>query len=293
MRQRVISSVAVVIVAVVPLVLGGPVFGALMIALGLLGFIEFQQLGQRLGGANLRRNDVAGVIVIAGFGLAALAGAGTPVVGALVTVAVIAPLALALREPTDATAVVSSSLSSLGMLYLSVPVFAAISLRELAGPVSQQWLLGLADATALAWPAAARGLAWTALVVFSIWVGDSVAYLAGRSLGRRPMAPRISPKKTVEGALAGLVGSAVTAWLCDVLFGLGLPPGTALALGFGLGVVGQAGDLIESLLKRQADVKDSGALIPGHGGILDRIDALLLTFPVAWIVALLIDGAPL
>ena len=289
MRQRVVSSVAIVVIAVVPLVFGGPVFGALMVALSLAGYAEFRRLSEGLLAHQLRRPAV-GYFVVLAFGIAALLDANVVLTVSVVAAAVFAPLTFALMHPTEPAAVAAASFDTLGGLYLGLPVYAAISLRETAGPVGSAWLQQLANATAISWPISARGLAWTALVLFAIWIGDSAAYLGGRAFGRRPLAPRISPKKTIEGALAGLIGSMVTALICSQLFGLHLPPLVAVALGLVLGVAGQLGDLIESLLKRQAGVKDSGAVIPGHGGILDRIDALLLTFPVAWAVTSFVDA---
>lgn len=289
MRQRVISSVAIVVIAVVPLVFGGPVFGVLMVALSLAGYAEFRRLGESLLAHQLR-GPAVGYFVVLAFGIAALLETHIVLTVSVVAAAVFAPLTLALIHPPEPAAVAAASLDTLGGLYLGLPVYTAISLRETAGPVGSEWLQQLANVTAVGWPSSPRGLAWTALVLFAIWIGDSVAYLGGRAFGRRPLAPRISPKKTIEGALAGLIGSTVTALICSQLFGLHVPPLVTVALGLVLGVAGQLGDLIESLLKRQAGVKDSGALIPGHGGILDRIDALLLTFPVAWAVASIVNG---
>jgi phosphatidate cytidylyltransferase len=114
-----------------------------------------------------------------------------------------------------------------------------------------------------------------------VWVGDSAAYYAGRNLGRRPLAPQISPKKTVEGAVAGLAGSVaagvfMAGWLAgETWFPAALFSGvTAIA--------GQIGDLSESALKRSAGVKDSSSILPGHGGILDRLDSLFFAAPVLY-----------
>lgn len=289
MRQRVVSSVALVVIAVVPLVFGGPVFGSLMIALALVGVAEFRRLGERLL-VRQHHGPAVGYVVVIAFGIAALLESNLVLTTGIVAVAVFAPLTVALTQPTDPAAIVSASLDTLGGLYLGLAVYAAVSLRATTESVGSEWLVELSNLAAVGWPSAPHGLAWTALVLFVIWIGDSAAYLGGRAFGRRRLAPRISPKKTVEGSLAGLIGSAVTALICAQLFGLNLPPLGTLALGASLGITGQLGDLIESLLKRQAGVKDSGALIPGHGGMLDRIDALLLTFPVAWVVASLVDG---
>jgi phosphatidate cytidylyltransferase len=117
-----------------------------------------------------------------------------------------------------------------------------------------------------------------ALVI--IWVGDSVAYFVGRGLGKHTLAPHLSPKKTWEGSVASFLGSV----LVGVLFTRWLSaPLADLAVMAGLGnVAGQMGDLLESAYKRSAGVKDSGGLLPGHGGVLDRIDALVLAIPVVW-----------
>jgi phosphatidate cytidylyltransferase len=130
------------------------------------------------------------------------------------------------------------------------------------------------------------------LVLFVVgvtWVGETAAYLVGSTFGRRPLAAVISPRKTVEGALAQVVGSVATggvlaAWLL---------PGCGLGLGLGagalLGVVGQFGDLAESAIKRSAGTKDTGGLIPGHGGVLDRIDSLLFNLPAFYYFSLMAE----
>lgn len=274
-----------------PIMFGGPLFALLMIVLGVGGYLEFSQLAQRLGPD---RTDIGlvGYPAVIAFGFAAVAGAHQAILIGIISVAVFAPLAAALIQPERRGTLTRASLTTMGTLYLGLPVYAAVALRESAGAVDQRWLTNLASLTALDWNPAPRGLAWTALVVIAIWVGDSLAFLGGRRFGRRRLAPRISPGKTIEGSLTGLLGSALSALLCAALFGLSLPAVGALAIGAGLGITGQLGDLIESLLKRLAGVKDSGTLIPGHGGLLDRIDALLLTFPVAWVTVSLVDGWP-
>jgi phosphatidate cytidylyltransferase len=121
------------------------------------------------------------------------------------------------------------------------------------------------------------------LLLFALvitWVGDTVAYFVGRTVGKHPFAPHLSPKKTWEGAAASfagslLVGLAFTRWL-------NAPPAHLLAMAGTGNIAGQVGDLLESAYKRSAGVKDSGGLLPGHGGILDRIDALILAIPVVW-----------
>lgn len=113
-----------------------------------------------------------------------------------------------------------------------------------------------------------------------IWIGDTFAYFVGRWVGRTKMATQLSPGKSWEGAIANLAGSLLLGALAARWVGIALPHMLAMAA---LGnLAGQCGDLLESAYKRSADVKDSGTLLPGHGGVLDRIDALILSLPVVW-----------
>jgi phosphatidate cytidylyltransferase len=124
------------------------------------------------------------------------------------------------------------------------------------------------------------GAAGSGSVILAIglaWFADTGAYFAGRFLGKHKLYEAVSPKKTVEGAVGGLVASVVWALLGSFWFLRSLPVVHAIPLALVGGVLGQAGDLAESLLKRSTGVKDSGALVPGHGGILDRVDALIMT----------------
>jgi len=148
----------------------------------------------------------------------------------------------------------------LPILYLGLPIGTLIAIRETRGP---------------------QGLF---LLMLTVMVSDTAQYYTGRLFGRRPLAPAISPKKTVEGAIGGFIfGPALLAgvghwWLPDV------PLAMRIALGAAVVAVGIAGDLFESMLKRSAGVKDSSTLIPGHGGVLDRVDSLLFVLPVSYIL---------
>ena len=130
-----------------------------------------------------------------------------------------------------------------------------------------------------------RGEHWVLLGVVAVAVGDTMAYFTGRAVGRRKLAPAISPNKTVEGAVGGLLGSVGCAVLYAHGFLPGVPAGYAAAAGAAVGVFGQAGDLFESVIKRAAGVKDSGTILPGHGGILDRADGILAAGPILYLFA--------
>ncbi len=130
----------------------------------------------------------------------------------------------------------------------------------------------------------ARGAAALALLMLTIIVSDTAQYYTGRAVGRRKLAAAISPNKTIEGAVGGFVfGAAVFAWV-GAWWLPGVPAGARLLLGASVVAAGIAGDLFESMLKRSVGIKDSSTLIPGHGGILDRIDALLFAAPVYYVV---------
>ena len=146
------------------------------------------------------------------------------------------------------------------MLYLGLPIGALVSLR------------------------AVRGREALFLLMLTIMISDTAQYYSGRAFGKRPLAPAISPKKTIEGAIGGFVFGSLTLavaggwWLPD------LPVAMRALVGVAVVALGIAGDLFESMLKRSAGVKDSSALIPGHGGVLDRIDALLFAAPIYYVV---------
>jgi phosphatidate cytidylyltransferase len=152
----------------------------------------------------------------------------------------------------------AAGISSSGLLLVAFPLTFAVRLHGL-GQTGPRLLL-------------------FALVI--IWAGDTVAYFVGRSIGKHPLAPHLSPKKTWEGSVASFAGSllvavAFTRWL-------NAPLPHLLAMASAGNIAGQVGDLLESAYKRSAGVKDSGGMLPGHGGILDRIDALILAIPVVW-----------
>ena len=123
----------------------------------------------------------------------------------------------------------------------------------------------------------ANGREWTYLSIFIIMASDTSAYFIGKAWGKHRMAPSISPKKTWEGAIAGLVAGIVVAIGLGIVFSLSMNYLFLLGFGICIGILAQIGDLVESLFKRNNGVKDSGTLLPGHGGILDRIDSFILT----------------
>lgn len=148
----------------------------------------------------------------------------------------------------------------LGISYFGLCLNAALAVRFSFGPQA--------------------GMQWTVILLAVVWAGDTAALIAGRSFGRTPFARLLSPKKTNEGALAGLAAGVLASVLVQHFFFSGLALKHVVAAALLIGIFGQLGDLAESMLKRAAEVKESSHMIPGHGGVLDRVDSLLFAFPV-------------
>jgi phosphatidate cytidylyltransferase len=284
-KQRSISSVGVVIVGLVPAFMGGPIWAIVLIILFTIGAHEYQALTVRIS-PNTRP---FGLLLVPAFGLVAALDGGVQALLGIVALAIGLPFVeLTFRSNLQGT-FEEWALSAAGALYLGIPLFAAIALRRTDGAIESGWLDDLASWASLGWDAAPRGLAWLLVVILITWLSDSGAYLLGRAFGKHPLIPVVSPKKTVEGLIGGLAAAGLTGALTVSLFGLDVHWVIGLLLGVVIGIVGVFGDLAESILKRQANVKDSGTLIPGHGGMLDRIDALLFTFVAGWYAATLVD----
>ena len=196
--------------------------------------------------------------------------------------------------------------------FLTLALFAWNGFRSPAIQVLPDTAQGLFGLIWIAYPLSLIPLLWKqedgpALVVFlmlAVWSGDIAALYVGRAIGKHKLAPRLSPGKTWEGAIASILGSlAVTGLLLygsdlltargNLVLHIGEPFWQTLTLAALLNIAAQLGDLLESAVKRGAGVKDSGTLLPGHGGILDRIDALLLATPVLWYVLVLKDAVGL
>ena len=126
------------------------------------------------------------------------------------------------------------------------------------------------------------GVVWIFMLGATVFFGDTGAYYAGTYWGRRPLAPAVSPKKTIEGALGGLSGTVAAGSLIAFFFLPGFSWSAGMAMFLIVGFFAQAGDLFESILKRTSNIKDSGVILPGHGGLLDRIDGILFAAPVVY-----------
>ena len=171
-----------------------------------------------------------------------------------------------------------------GPIYLGFFLAHALMLRE----IIEAGVVNFGAAGLEMEPSTDPGRNWLLAVVLITFATDTGAYLVGRAVGRRPMAPNVSPNKTWEGSLGGFVSAVAAALALGVLFDLAIPAWQQAVIGAVVGVVAQWGDLIESKLKRIADVKDAGSIIPGHGGLLDRLDSMLLALPAVYYLLVLV-----
>jgi phosphatidate cytidylyltransferase len=192
---------------------------------------------------------------------------------------------LALRRNTELKDYLGATAATVfGILYIGLTLSCLIPIRSPAMFLSRLYKHGAPPSDALA-----TGPRALFLLFLVIWAGDICAYAIGRPLGRIPFFARISPRKTWEGALAGLAGSILAGWAFAHWFWKTADLKTVLVLAAWIAVAGQTGDLVESAIKRGAHQKDSGTLLPGHGGFLDRIDSLLFAAPALWLAVMALN----
>ena len=135
-----------------------------------------------------------------------------------------------------------------------------------------------------------EGSNWLLLIMLIVMTNDVAAYYVGSAIGKRRLYEAVSPKKSIEGAIGGLAGSLCGAFLAKYTFFSSLSVGDAIVTAIVIGILGQAGDLFESLLKRSFGVKDSGSIFPGHGGVLDRMDSIIFAAPATYYYAIFLFG---
>ena len=230
------------------------------LVVGVLALHEYTELIRRLGSSIPRLPTLLATmatIAVVPFPYVA----GEAVIGVGLVIIAIAVMAGAGTVPGSGSApgfspgVIAAAAGGFALIYIGLPLGALVGVHIFGG----------------------RGA--VLLLVFTMVISDSAQYYAGRTLGRHPLAPRLSPKKTIEGALGGFIAAPLFLYFAGPYLVPVVTPLMIAPLGVALVACGIAGDLFESMLKRAADMKDSSALIPGHGGVLDRIDALLFATP--------------
>lgn len=288
-----IATAVVLIPVVLLLILRAPVpvVAVVAAAVALIAAQEFLKLTESYGVQPLRLSTYIFVgllflLLAASSAVEAPQVAGLKFLFGLAFASAISPflfLTIAMRRAQLSAAYPAAAASAFVFVYVALPMAMVAQLRQQVA-----------------------GAFWLLYLLLVVWAGDIFAYFVGRSLGRHLMAPRISPKKTWEGALASLAASLVVGSLLaghalqissfllhmglierrDGLFGPEKPEAwPIILLTVAVNVAAQLGDLVESLIKRGAGAKDSGTILPGHGGMLDRIDALLFAAPVLWFYA--------
>ena len=284
LRRRVAVAVVGIPLVLASLYMGGWWFGVVLAAVAMIATAELFGLVAARGGRPYGVTGMAasGAIVLLATAEPTPAGAGAYILAVLVALVLITLTASVwLRWPAgEPQAAVAVTL--LGSVYVGGTLAFAVFLRNLPTTFSP-------PSASSSWPA----MGFVLLPLVAVWVGDSAAFFAGQAWGRRKLFPEVSPGKTVAGGVAGLIGSTVAgavvaALTLSPLPGAGVSLPTGALIGAVIGVAAPLGDVAESVLKREAGVKDSGHILPGHGGFLDRIDSLLFAFPVAYgVLALL------
>ena len=242
---RVVVGIVLGALAIVIIAHGGAWFFGMMMLLGLVGLSEFYRLMRRYRPITLAGFVALALVIWAGWFRSPEAIAGAFAAGLLFAFAL-----AAIPGPRQGVTV-RIAVTLLGLFYLGMGFGHLELIRRLPD-----------------------GLGLVLMVVFGTWAGDTVAYFTGRYFGATPMAPRLSPKKTWEGFVGGFIGTV----LMVVFIGLYYPTVGefhSLLLGLTIAIAGPIGDLFESLLKRDVEIKDAGRFFPGHGGLLDRFDGLL------------------
>ena len=272
--SRIISAIVGVALAVGIVIVGGWYFTISLAIMYYLGHLEYVELVRAKGIA-----PAAKMTLVLSLALLVISTLSSKLADAFLPIAGTCICFYLLFKPKLAT-IADISASILGLFYVGYLPSYWSRLRSLGSassanlPLGGYWPETLNDIQALP-----KGLTITLLAFCCIWAADIGAYIVGKFFGRTPLS-EISPKKTVEGALFGVAGSVTVATVGSWVLGWPAWPATGLALGMLIGIASLLGDLTESLMKRDAGVKDSGNAIPGHGGILDRIDSYLFTGPI-------------
>lgn len=295
LRTRVLTGAILAPIVLAIVVLGEP---WLSILLAILGFLALVELIALLDAGGFEPPQVLGLVaglgvLASGLVMANRNGVGGPLAAlldaadppGLVAAAMVAALLLvgvaAFTRAEPRAGFLTWAITSFGVAYVGLLLPTIALVARLAPP-------GGSAATAVGVLDLPSGVAWTLTLVLVVWGYDTGAYLTGRWLGRRRLIDRISPSKTVEGLAGGLVAATFAAGVGALL--IGLEPWHPLVIGPLVGAAAQAGDLAESMVKRAAGRKESGVIIPGHGGVLDRIDSFLFAAPVLGGYALFVAG---
>lgn len=272
LAKRVASALVLAPVVIACIWFGGAALATLLACAAAAGAWEFYRIAAATGARPFARTGITLSAVLPILVHAHL----LRVLDVPITAAVLVPVALlgaaVFRRGVAGRPLAAVASTVLGILYVAVPLSYAYALRAFDYAVGR-----------------AAGTAVVMLPVFGTWASDVGGYFAGRLFGRRRLIPSVSPGKTVAGAVGALAVTAAVAvayarYVLKPYAELGFGPGRALLFGLAVSAAAQLGDLVESMLKREAGIKDSSHLIPGHGGVLDRTDSLLFVLPLSYLL---------
>ncbi len=259
LRARVLTAIPAIAFAIFIVAEGGIVFTVALIALGVIALHELYTMM-----AQVRPVNLAGFLALAALLLTAYYGQRAQLLLVL-WIALPATFLLALARPRREHVSWAIAVTLFGVLWIGLAFAYAVLLRKLP-----------------------HGGGIVVDVLIATFVGDTAAYLGGRAWGRRPLAPVISPNKTVEGLVTGIVGATLAFWLFAEAYQQWFNGADAITIGFCVALAAPVGDLFESLVKRDLDVKDAGRLFGAHGGVLDRLDAVFFSAVVGYYVTLVV-----
>jgi phosphatidate cytidylyltransferase len=254
----------------IPVILGASWYGRhaflfLMEVIIGAGLVEFYNLARQ---KNIRPQRELGIVSGLAIPLCLYAGYGDKLWLVLTGFIVLLLLAELFHKPEPNTSpMLNVAATAFGVVYVAGLLSFLVLIREMPRASTADY---------------AHAGTWVMMIFVAIWVCDTAAYFVGKGWGKHKLYERVSPKKTWEGAIGGLVFAVLTALTCHATFVEGLRTIDALVIGVLAGTVGQMSDLVESLFKRDAGVKDSSVLIPGHGGMLDRFDSEMLVAPLVY-----------
>ncbi|HEV2075354.1 MAG TPA: phosphatidate cytidylyltransferase [Thermoleophilaceae bacterium] len=254
---RILHALPMIAFAILIVALGGAWFALGLLALGVIAMHELYGMMRRV-----RPIDVAGFVGLAGLLLAALVGGREAMLAVLVATLPVT-FAFAVARPSREHVAWGIAATLFGVMWIGLALGHAVLVRELA-----------------------HGGGLVLDILIGTFVGDTCAYFGGRAWGRRPLAPSISPNKTVVGLIAGIAGGTFAFWGFAIAYQDFLPGAEALLIGFCVAVAAPVGDLFESLVKRDLDAKDTGSFFGSHGGVLDRLDGALFAAVVGYYAAL-------
>jgi phosphatidate cytidylyltransferase len=250
LRQRILTAIIGLPLLVAIIWFGEPWFTLLIAAMAILGSFEFYRMSRHSKIQPLTYFGIVWVLLI----VLSPHCPYTPTAPFLITSAIVISLIWLLFRPPKEQAFNNWAWTMAGILYVGWLLSYWVSLRSLE-----------------------IGRAWVFWAMFTTFASDTCAFFIGRAWGKHNLAPSISPGKTWEGVIGGLLGSIIASLILGIVFSLPLSYWLIAFLGFIISIFAQLGDLVESLLKRNTGTKDSSRLVPGHGGVLDRIDSLIFT----------------